>query len=81
MELHSIEADQPYEQLVEDVADAGAGAVCFSLPAWQGEILYRVFGRAPKSNRDKPGYSSLQLAIVRRLRSGRRFIGGAGGVF
>ena len=37
VELHSIEADQPYEQLVDDVAAAGAGAVCFSLPAWQGD--------------------------------------------
>lgn len=37
VELHSIEADQPYEQLVDDVAAVGAGAVCFSLPAWQGD--------------------------------------------
>jgi hypothetical protein len=37
VELHSVEADRPYEQLVDDVADVGAEAVCFSLPAWQGD--------------------------------------------
>ena len=37
VELHSIDADRPYEQLVEDVAAVGADAVCFSLPAWQGD--------------------------------------------